>query len=145
MPDFNSRFKGFWTDEVDAERRVAQYVFTTYERGVLYTGVLSDFLYSSLGGTPAEVTGSPYASGGLTPISILPAASGGYVYVANETASNGSTGSLAEFAVTATGTAYSLTVLSSTASTGSSPACSKTACSTSRARSSVSAAAGDTI
>ena len=101
-----------------------QFLFVGETSGVAGTnnGMLRAFLYSSLSGTPTEVTGSPYASGGLTPISILPAASGGYVYVANETASNGSTGSLAEFAVTATGTAYSLTVLSSTASTGSSPA-----------------------
>jgi 6-phosphogluconolactonase (cycloisomerase 2 family) len=85
-------------------------------------GVLRAFLYSSLSGTPAEVTGSPYASGGLTPVSILPAASGAYVYVANATVSNSSTGSIAEFALTVSGTAYSLTALSSTASTGVSPA-----------------------
>ena len=85
-------------------------------------GVLRAFLYSSLGGTPAEVTGSPYASGGLTPVSILPAASGAYVYVANATVSNSSTGSIAEFALTVSGTAYSLTALSSTASTGVTPA-----------------------
>jgi 6-phosphogluconolactonase (cycloisomerase 2 family) len=85
-------------------------------------GVLRAFLYSSLSGTPAEVTGSPYASGGLTPVSILPAASGAYVYVANATVSNSSTGSIAEFALTVSGTAYSLTALSSTASTGVTPA-----------------------
>jgi 6-phosphogluconolactonase (cycloisomerase 2 family) len=85
-------------------------------------GVLRAFLYSSLSGTPAEVTGSPYASGGLTPVSILPTASGAYVYVANATVSNSSTGSVAEFALTVSGTAYSLTALSSTASTGTSPA-----------------------
>jgi hypothetical protein len=84
-------------------------------------GVLRAFLYSSLSGTPAEVTGSPYASGGLTPVSILPAASGAYVYVANATVSNSSTGSIAGFALTGAGTAYSLSALSSTASTGVSP------------------------
>ncbi len=101
-----------------------QFLFVGETSGVSGTnnGMLRAFLYSSLGVTPTEVTGSPYASGGLTPISILPAASGGYVYVANASVSNSSTGSLAGFAVTATGTAYSLTALSSAASTGASPA-----------------------
>lgn len=85
-------------------------------------GVLRAFLYSSLNATPVEVTGSPYSSGGLTPVSILPTASGAYVYVANATVSNSSTGSIAGFALTVAGTAYSLTPLSSTASTGVSPA-----------------------
>jgi DNA-binding beta-propeller fold protein YncE len=85
-------------------------------------GVLRAFLYSSLNATPVELTGSPYSSGGLTPVSILPTASGAYVYVANATVSNSSTGSIAGFALTVAGTAYSLTPLSSTASTGTSPA-----------------------
>jgi 6-phosphogluconolactonase len=85
-------------------------------------GMLRAFLYGSLSGTPAEISGSPYASGGLTPISILPTASDAYVYVANATVSNSSTGSIAGFALTGVGTAYSLKPISSAASTGTSPA-----------------------
>ncbi len=86
------------------------------------TGGLRAFLYSSLSGTPTEVTGSPFASAGLTPVSILPSASGAYVYVANATASSSSTGSVSGFAVTATGTTYALSALAGTVSTGTTPA-----------------------
>jgi 6-phosphogluconolactonase (cycloisomerase 2 family) len=87
------------------------------------TGVLRAFSYASLSSTLTEATGSPYASGGLTPVSILPIASGGYVYVANSTVSNSTTGSITGFAVPVNGSAYSLTQLNSSASTGVSPAC----------------------
>lgn len=86
------------------------------------TGVLRAFSYSSLSGTPAEAAGSPYASGGLTPVSILPDASGAYVYIANATVSNSSTGNIAGFSVTSSGTTYSLTPLSTTVSAGTTPA-----------------------
>jgi len=86
------------------------------------TGVLRAFIYSSLSGTPTEVAGSPYASGGLTPVSILPATSGDLVYVANATVSNSSTGNIAGFSVTTTGTTLSLSPLGSTASGGFTPA-----------------------
>lgn len=85
-------------------------------------GVLRAFLYSSLSGIPSEIAGSPYASGGLTPVSILPTASGAYVYVANATVSNSSTGSIAGYTLTGSGTAYSLKPLSGMPSTGTSPA-----------------------
>lgn len=86
------------------------------------TGVLRAFTYSSLSGTPAEVTGSPYSSGGLTPVSILPTTSGDFVYVANATVNSSSTGNIAGFSVTVTGTVYSLTPLASTATGGITPA-----------------------
>jgi 6-phosphogluconolactonase (cycloisomerase 2 family) len=86
------------------------------------TGVLRAFLYSSLSGTPTEVTGSPNGSGGLTPVSILPTAYGGYVYVANSTVSNSSTGNIAGFAISASSNAYSLTSLSGTTAAGTTPA-----------------------
>jgi hypothetical protein len=86
-------------------------------------GMLRAFLYSSLSSTPTEITGSPYLSGGLTPVSILPTASDAYVYVANATVSNSSAGNIAGFAVTVTGTTYSLIALSSgSVSAGTSPA-----------------------
>jgi len=86
------------------------------------TGVLRAFLYKSLTGTPSEIGGSPFASGGLTPVSILPSAGGAYLYVANSTVSNSSTGNIAGFSVTATGTNYSLASLNATVSGGTSPA-----------------------
>jgi 6-phosphogluconolactonase (cycloisomerase 2 family) len=95
---------------------------TSGTAGGTNSGVLRAFIYSSLSGTPVEVSGSPYPSGGMTPVSILPSASGAYVYVANSTVSNSSTGNVAGFSMTATTTAYSLSPLSSTASTGTTPA-----------------------
>jgi 6-phosphogluconolactonase (cycloisomerase 2 family) len=86
------------------------------------TGGLRAFNYSSLSGTPVEVSGSPFASGGLTPVSILPTASGAYVYVANSTVSGSSSGNISGFVLSTSGTTYALTALSSTASTGASPA-----------------------
>ena len=94
---------------------------TSGTAGGTNTGVLRAFVYSSLSGTPAEITGSPYPSGGITPASILPIASGAYVYVANAAVSNSSTGNVTGFAVTATATVYALTPLSSTASAGTTP------------------------
>jgi hypothetical protein len=86
------------------------------------TGALRAFSYSSLSGTLSEITGSPFASGGLTPISILPAASGTYVYVANATASSSSNGSITGFAVSVNGSSYSLTQVSGSPSVGITPA-----------------------
>jgi 6-phosphogluconolactonase (cycloisomerase 2 family) len=86
------------------------------------TGALRAFNYSSLSGTLAEITGSPFASGGLTPVSILPAASGTVVYVANATASSSSNGSLTGFAMSVNGSLYSLTQVSGSPSVGITPA-----------------------
>jgi 6-phosphogluconolactonase (cycloisomerase 2 family) len=73
--------------------------------------------------TLAEVTGSPYATGGLAPSSILPTADGNYVYVANRTVSGISTGSIAGFSFVTSGTTYSLKALSGTAAgAGTTPA-----------------------
>jgi 6-phosphogluconolactonase (cycloisomerase 2 family) len=54
----------------------------------------------------AELTGSPYASGGTGPSAILPLAS--YVYVANKTASGISTGNITGFPIVTTGSVLSL-------------------------------------
>jgi len=87
------------------------------------TGGLRVFNYSSLSsGSAAEITGSPFASGGLTPTSILPIASGGYVYVANSTVSNSTTGNVSGFLVSSSGTTNSVTPLSTTVSAGVNPA-----------------------
>lgn len=86
------------------------------------TGGLRVFNYSSLGSvTPVEIAGSPFASGGLTPISILPTASGSYVYVANSTVSSSGTGNISGFVISSSGTTYSLTPVTTTASAGTNP------------------------
>jgi len=86
------------------------------------TGALRAFNYASLSGTLTEVTGSPFASGGLTPVSILPTSSGAYVYVANSSASSSTSGSITGFAVSASGSTYSMTQLNMSASVGITPA-----------------------
>jgi 6-phosphogluconolactonase (cycloisomerase 2 family) len=86
------------------------------------TGGLRVFNYTSLStGTPSELTGSPFASGGLTPVSILPTSTGSYVYVANSTVSNSSTGNISGFQVSSSGTTYSVVALSSIAPGGTTP------------------------
>jgi 6-phosphogluconolactonase (cycloisomerase 2 family) len=85
------------------------------------SGALRAFSYTSLGGTLTEVTGSPFASGGLTPVSILPIASGAYVYVANSSVSSSTSGSITGFAVSVNGSAISMTQLNGNASVGVAP------------------------
>jgi hypothetical protein len=72
------------------------------------SGGLRAFNYSSLGSaTLTEATGSPIASGGLSPNAILPIATGDYVYVANGQGPT-SAGNIAWFPITASGTAYTI-------------------------------------
>jgi hypothetical protein len=95
--------------------------------GTSNTGGLRVFDYSSISsGTLTELSGSPYASGGLAPYSIVPtpysSSAGAYVYVANRTVSGSSTGNISGFALNLSGiTPSSLTPLSTTASTGTTP------------------------
>ena len=81
------------------------------------SGGLRAFKFASLP-TLAELSGSPYASGGLAPYSILPIASGSYVYVANRQTNSGSTGVIKGYSIAASSAAYSLTALGSTFSAG---------------------------
>jgi 6-phosphogluconolactonase (cycloisomerase 2 family) len=106
---------------VDPKNQLLYIGETSVTSAATNTGGLRAFLYSSLSGTPIEIPGSPYASGGLTPASILPIATGAYVYVANSTVSNSSTGNVSGFAITPSGTTYALTALSSTAAGGTTP------------------------
>lgn len=80
------------------------------------SGGVRAFDYSTM----TEISGSPYASGGLGPYSILPL-SNGYLYVANRTVSGSSNGNITGFSVTTSGSTYSLSSLSTTASTGAQP------------------------
>ena len=79
------------------------------------SGGLLVFNYSSLSGAPTQVSGSPIASGGLSPSAILPIASGEYVYVANGQGETGA-GNIAWFPISASGTTYSIAVGSTIAS-----------------------------
>jgi hypothetical protein len=85
------------------------------------SGGLRAFNYNTL----VEVTGSPYATGGIAPYEIAPtrygSVAGNFVYIANRTVSGSSTGNIAGYSVTGSGTAFSLTPLSSTVSTGIAP------------------------
>jgi hypothetical protein len=91
--------------------------------GITNTGGLRVFSYSSLStGTPTDITGSPFASGGITPVSILPTANGSYVYVANSTVSSSTTGNISGFQISSSGTTYSIASLTTTASAGTTPA-----------------------
>ena len=81
-------------------------------QAVSASGGLRVFNYSSLGtGTPrsapSQITGSPIASGGLSPHAILPIASGEYVYVANGQGNTGS-GNIAWFPISVSGTTYTI-------------------------------------
>jgi hypothetical protein len=68
------------------------------------SGGLRAFNYSSLGSSSlTQASGSPMASGGLAPSSILPISGGDYVYVGNGQGTT-SAGNIAGFSVTSTGT-----------------------------------------
>lgn len=70
-------------------------------------------------GVLAEVSGSPYASGGSGPYAILPKSTNDYVYVANWNGT--STGNITGFTIASSNSTYSLTKLSGTVATGVEP------------------------
>ncbi len=85
------------------------YVGETLGNSAGTSGGLRAFTYASLAtSTLVNATGSPIASGGLAPSFILPVSSPSYVYVAN------GVGNIAGFAVTASGSTYSLSAGSTT-------------------------------
>jgi 6-phosphogluconolactonase (cycloisomerase 2 family) len=104
---------------VDPTNRL-YYVGETVATSGSNTGGLRAFTFSSLP-TISEISGSPFASQGLAPYSILPISTGDYVYVANRQVSGGSTGVIAGFTVAASGSSYSLTALGSTFTAGTNP------------------------
>jgi len=86
------------------------------------SGALRAFEFSTLGGSLTEISGSPFASQGLAPYSILPISTGDYVYVVNRQISGSSTGVIAGFTVASTtSNTYSLTALGSTFTAGTNP------------------------
>jgi hypothetical protein len=73
------------------------------------SGGLRAFTYASLSASQlVNAGGSPIASGGLQPKFILPVATPSYVYVANGVGAS-TAGNITGFAVTASGSSYSLT------------------------------------
>ncbi len=59
-------------------------------------------VYTISAGGATEISGSPYATGGAGPSSILPTADGNYVYVANRSVSGSSTDNVTGFSVSTT-------------------------------------------
>lgn len=93
---------------VDPQNRLF-YIGETNANSAGTSGGLLVFDYGSLSsGTPTQITGSPFSSGGLAPNAILPLASGLNVYVANGTG-NTSAGNVAAFSVAVSGTSYAVT------------------------------------
>ena len=81
------------------------------------TGGLRAFSFS----TVKEISGSPFAIGGLAPSSILPVSTGDQVYVVSRQTSSGQTGVIAGFSITTANSAFTLTALGSTFATGTNP------------------------
>jgi hypothetical protein len=65
----------------------------------------------TVGTTITEVSGSPYTTAGTGPSAILPTAD--YVYVANKAVSGSTDGNITGYAITATGSVYSLSSVNS--------------------------------
>lgn len=93
------------------------YIGETVATSGTNTGGLRAFNYSS----KQEITGSPFAIGGLAPYSILPFSNGNYVYVASRQTASGSTGVIAGFSVSDTNSTLALTALGSSFATGTNP------------------------
>jgi 6-phosphogluconolactonase (cycloisomerase 2 family) len=104
---------------VDASSRLF-YIGETVATSGSNSGGVRAFKFASLPSL-AELSASPYASQGLAPYSILPTASGDYVYVANRQTSSSSSGVIAGFSITSSNSTYALTALSSTATAGTNP------------------------
>jgi 6-phosphogluconolactonase (cycloisomerase 2 family) len=81
------------------------------------TGGLRAFNFS----TVKEISGSPFAIGGLAPYSILPFSTGQYVYALSRQTSSGSTGVIAGFSIADTNGTPALTALGSTFTAGTNP------------------------
>lgn len=105
---------------VDPSNRLV-YVGETAATSGSNAGGLRVIDYASL----SEVSGSPYATGGLGPYAIVPTRygsnAGSYVYVVNRTVSGSSKGNIVGFSVTTSGSNYSLTALNTTATAGITP------------------------
>lgn len=93
------------------------YIGETVATSGTNTGGMRAFSYSS----GKEISGSPFAIGGLAPYSILPFSDGNYVYVVSRQTASGSTGVIAGFSIATTNNALGLTALGSTFAAGTNP------------------------
>ncbi len=90
---------------------------TVATSGSSNTGGLRAFNFS----TTQEISGSPYAIGGLAPYSILPFSTGDFVYVVSRQTSSSQTGVIAGFSIVSANSAFALTALGSAFATGINP------------------------
>ena len=93
------------------------YIGETVATSGTNTGGLRAFNFS----TVKEISGSPFAIGGLAPVSILPFSTGDYVYVVSKDTTSGQTGVIAGFSITTANSAFTLTALGSSFATGTNP------------------------
>jgi len=91
------------------------YIGETLANSTATSGGVRAFNYSSLGASLTQASGSPIASGGLAPRAIQPNSNGTYVYVANGAGT--SSGNITSFAITTSGSAYTIST-GSTIATG---------------------------
>jgi hypothetical protein len=98
---------------VDPDARLL-YIGETSATSGSNSGGLRVFKYSTL----TEVSGSPYATGGLAPYSILPEAGGEYVYVANRQTNSSSTGLIEGYTISSSSGTYSLSSMASNFTAG---------------------------
>ncbi len=103
------------------------YVGETLATGVPNTGGMRVFDFSTLATGLKEVSGSPFATAGLAPVSILPISTGNYVYVVDRQVSAGSaggvsnTGVIAGFSISGSTGSYALAALGSNFTVGTNP------------------------
>jgi hypothetical protein len=95
------------------------YIGETLGNSAANAGGLRAFNYTTLGSTLAELSGSPYSSGGDAPSAILPETSGTFLYVANGMGTT-TAGNVQAFTIASSGTTYSLTA-GSTVTVGTEP------------------------
>jgi 6-phosphogluconolactonase len=93
------------------------YIGETVATSGTNTGGLRAFNF----GTVKEISGSPFAIGGLAPVSILPFSTGDYVYVVSKDTTSSQTGVIAGFSITTANSAFALTALASSFATGTNP------------------------
>ncbi|WP_420237252.1 beta-propeller fold lactonase family protein [Telmatobacter bradus] len=98
---------------VDPDDRLL-YIGETSATSSSNSGGLRVFKYSTL----TELSGSPYATGGLAPYSILPEAGGEYVYVANRQTNSSSTGLIEGYTISSSSSTYTLASMSSNFTAG---------------------------
>jgi hypothetical protein len=103
---------------VDPSSRLIYVGETAARSGTSNTAGMRVFNYQTL----VELSGSPFATGGLSPIAILPlpngANQGNFVYVANRNVSGSTTGLIQGFLVTASGGNYSVAPMNNSAAAG---------------------------